>query len=37
MDDVVDPFPQCGAGGDHLQRFDQPGLLPRFELSELFT
>src|SRR3982751_87151 len=35
MDDVVDPFPHSGAGRDHLQRFDQPGLLPRFELIEL--
>ena len=36
MDDVVDPLADRGAGRDHLQRLDQPGLLPRFELIELF-
>src|ERR671934_37995 len=35
VDDVVDPFPHRRARRDHLQRLDQPGFLPRFELCEL--
>jgi hypothetical protein len=34
--DVVDALPDRGAGGDHLEGLDEPGLLPRFELHELF-
>jgi hypothetical protein len=36
VDDVVDPLAHGRAGGDHLQCLDKPGLLPRFELIELF-
>jgi hypothetical protein len=36
MDDVVDPLAHRGAGSDHLQSLYKPGLLPRFELIELF-
>ena len=36
MDDVVDALAHRGAGSDHLQGLDQPGLLPRLELIELF-
>ena len=36
VDDVVDPLAHRGAGCDHLERLDEPGLLPRFELDELF-
>jgi hypothetical protein len=36
VDDVVDPLTHRSAWGDHLQCLDQPGLLPRLELSELF-
>jgi hypothetical protein len=35
VDDVVDAFAYRSARRDHLQRLDQPGLLPRFELCEL--
>ena len=35
VEDVVDALPQRGAGRDHLQCLDQPGLLTRFELCEL--
>jgi hypothetical protein len=34
--DVVDALPDRRARRDHLERLHQPGLLPRFELSELF-
>ena len=34
--ELVDPLPQGSTGSDHLQSLDQPGLLTRFELSELF-
>ena len=33
VEDVVDPLAQRGAGGDHLQRLDEPGLLARSEIS----
>jgi hypothetical protein len=36
VDDVVDALADRRAGRDHLQRLDQPGLLPRLELIELF-
>ena len=35
VDDVVDALADRRAGRDHLQRLDESGLLPRFELSEL--
>ena len=34
--DVVDPLPDRRARRDHLERLHEPGLLPRFELDELF-
>ena len=37
VEDVVDPLTECRAGGDHLQSFDQPGLLTTLELCELIT
>ena len=32
VDDVVDALAHRGARRDHLERLDEPGLLPRFEL-----
>ena len=35
VDDVVDALADRRARRDHLQRLDESGLLPRFELCEL--
>jgi hypothetical protein len=36
VDDIVDPLANRRTWRHHLERLDKSGLLPRFELNELF-